>query len=224
MLRGVASTRARAYGRDMTQRISFGRVGALACGVVVGTVLAAAPLGAHTGGGADSLTAGLGHPVGGPDHLLAMVAVGMLAVVGARLDRRFLWAAPLVFLAAMTTGGTGGLVGVASAPLELVIVGSVLALGAAIVVASRSGASRRAPLVLGAAVGLLAIAGLAHGHAHGVEAAAGTDAATYVAGFVVATLALHAIGGLVAGLVRSRPALVTSLGIATIGAGAALLV
>jgi urease accessory protein len=207
----------------MARGISLRLLLALVGGVVAGTVLSASPLGAHAGGGAASFAGGVSHPIGGPDHLLAMVAVGVLAVVGARQDRRFLWAAPAMFVAAMVAGGAAGMAGVVAEPFELVIVGSVLALGVAIGAASWSAASDHGPLVLVAALGLVGVAGLAHGHAHGVEAAAGTDAAAYVVGFVVATVALHAGGALVAAAVRSRPALVTALAVAITGAGASLI-
>ena len=42
--------------------------------------LAAAPALAHPDHGAASLASGLAHPLGGLDHLLAMLAVGLFAV------------------------------------------------------------------------------------------------------------------------------------------------
>src|SRR5690348_16886055 len=52
---------------------------------------------------------GLTHPFGGIDHVLAMVAVGLLA---ATLGGRALWALPLAFIALMVAGGALGMAAV----------------------------------------------------------------------------------------------------------------
>ena len=52
--------------------------------------------------------AGLSHPMGGADHLLAMVAVGLWA---ASIGGRAVWALPLTFIAAMIAGGALGAAG-----------------------------------------------------------------------------------------------------------------
>ena len=53
---------------------------------------------AHTGHAGDHpFLSGLTHPIGGADHLLAMVALGLLA---AQIGGRALWALPLAFVVA----------------------------------------------------------------------------------------------------------------------------
>lgn len=147
---------------------------------------AAAPAWAHPGH-AETLggfLAGLTHPLGGLDHLLAMLAVGLWSAVALSAARR--WTAPLGFVAAMTLGAfaaRAGLLPLAGA-LEPLLGLSVLLLGALL-----AGGRRVAP---GAGLALAAAAGALHGAAHGLEAAAAFG--SYVAGFVLATTALHAAG------------------------------
>lgn len=147
-------------------------------------LLASAPALAHTGAGpVNGLTAGFGHPLGGLDHLLAMLAVGVLA---AQLGGQALWAVPLAFVSMMLLGGVAGLVG---APLPLVefgIAGSVVLLGGVVALGKR--------LPLDAAVVLAGALAVFHGHAHGTEMPAGAGALAYASGFVLATALLHGAG------------------------------
>ncbi|MCC5988301.1 MAG: HupE/UreJ family protein [Pararhodobacter sp.] len=132
---------------------------------------------------------GLMHPLSGADHLAAMLAVGLWAAL---TGGRALWAYPLAFVTAMALAG---LAGAGQSPLpgvEPVILASVIVVGAAAALALRL------PMV--AALAALALFGAAHGHAHGVE---GPAVAGYPAGFVLATLGLHA-AGLAIGLVAMR--------------------
>jgi urease accessory protein len=176
----------------------------------------ATPAVAHVGGGlAGGLAAGAAHPLGGFDHLLAMVAVGIWA---AQLGGRASFGLPLAFLGAMALGGGLGLLAIGAAPVELAIVGSVAVLGLAIAFGGR------VPGLLAGAV--VALFGLAHGHAHGLELAAGANALTYAAGFLAATAVLHAAGLLAAlGLkkIDLQPAVRASGG-AIAAAGVVLLV
>src|SRR5262245_27529738 len=58
---------------------------------------------AHVGvGETQGFIHGFSHPVGGIDHILAMVVVGIFA---ANLGGRALWAVPLTFMAFMLVGG-----------------------------------------------------------------------------------------------------------------------
>jgi urease accessory protein len=157
--------------------------------------------------------AGLAHPAGGLDHLVAMVAVGLWAAV---LGARSLWALPAAFVAAMTAGGALASAGFPLPDVEPVILGSVLALGAALALALRP------PLALSLAT--VAVFGIAHGAGHGFEGPA-TGALAHSAGFVLATAALH-LAGLAAGLglVRAgRTAGPRMLGGAATAAGVVLL-
>jgi urease accessory protein len=179
-------------------------------GVLVAT--AATPAVAHTGGPTYGFTDGALHPLGGPDHFLAMMAVGIVAAVLAAPI-----AIPSMFLVAMTAGGAAGLAGLTLPAVELLVVGSVIALGVAIVVAV--GRGRIAWLIP-----LMVIAGLAHGNAHGAEAPDAANPALYVIGFLIATAALHATGVLSgAALRRWTPARI-AVGAGVAAAGVVLLV
>ena len=166
----------------------------------------------HTALGAFSV--GFAHPFSGLDHILAMVAVGLWA---AQMGGRALWAVPLSFVAAMSIGGALGMAGVPLPGVELGIAGSVLVFGLLITVGIRL------PLVAGMA--LTALFAVFHGHAHGAELVAGASALAYGAGFVAATLALHALG-LVAGVAATGrlPGRLLRLGGAAIAAAGAYLV
>jgi urease accessory protein len=159
---------------------------------------------AHTGIGAQGSPFGSGflHPLLGPDHVLTMVAVGILAAMtGGRAIRAY----PVSFVAAMVVGGFLGFGGAALPVVEPAILASVVVLGAAVALAARP------PLLL--ACGAIALFGVAHGYAHGLEGPA-LGGVRYAAGFVVATLLLHAAGvglGLLAAS-AGRPAVARGLG------------
>ena len=145
-------------------------------------MLASSPAMAHPhhDHGADGFAAGLAHPLLGLDHLLAMLAVGLWAALA---GGRAVWAAPAAFLGAMLASGLVGFGGAEIAAVEHVILASVIVLGLGIALALR------VPLL--PALALLAVFGAAHGYAHGLE---GTGQPAYVAGFLLATAALHGAG------------------------------
>jgi urease accessory protein len=146
-------------------------------------VLFSLPALAHPGHGHDGLAAGLMHPIGGVDHLAAMLAVGLWAGLAGGA-RRWVW--PATFVAAMVVGAAAGWAGLPILGVEAVIAASVLALGAAI-------AAGWSPAVaLGAA--MVAGFGIAHGVAHGVEMPGGSLMSLYALGFVSGTALLHAAG------------------------------
>jgi urease accessory protein len=152
-----------------------------------------APALAHTGAGpAHDLAHGFLHPFGGLDHILAMVAVGLYA---AQLGGRSLWLLPAAFVATMILGGLLGWAGVPLPMVEQGIGVSVVAMGIAIAL------GLRLPVV--AATAPVALFALAHGHAHGGEATQLASFMSYAAGFVAATVALHA-AGIAAGLGLDR--------------------
>ncbi|PKR48631.1 HupE/UreJ family protein [Thalassospira povalilytica] len=147
-------------------------------------VLAATPALAHTGAGTVSgFASGFGHPIGGLDHLLAMVAVGILA---SQQGGKSVWLLPLSFVGMMIVGGILGIANVALPFVELGIVGSVIVLGAVIALGKH--------LPTGAAMALVGLFAVFHGHAHGTEMPATASGIEYGIGFAVATAALHAIG------------------------------
>ncbi|HWJ64977.1 MAG TPA: HupE/UreJ family protein [Acidimicrobiales bacterium] len=194
-----------------TPRLLAAIVGALG-----GAVLVAAPASAHVGQGTNGFDTGFLHPLTGPDHLLAMVAVGVVAATW-RSDRT-LWLAPGAFLLGMVTGGVAGMAGVPFPGAELLIVTSVILLGFAIAAAVTDGKGSAWVLPV------LAAAGLAHGHAHGAEAPSAAHPALYVAGFLLATACVHVAGVGVGTVIRDRRLARVGLGVATATAGALLLV
>jgi urease accessory protein len=153
------------------------------------------------------------HPFTGLDHVLVMVAVGVLA---ARLSGRALWALPLAFLTMMAAGGLLGGAGTALPAVELGVTLSVIGVGVALLVAV-------------SAVGAAAVATL-HGYTHGGEL--GITSLTTALPMLAATALLIGLGlGIGTGLgLRSRrliaqPAPLTDrvLGTLMIAIGAALL-
>lgn len=155
-------------------------------------LLAASPAEAHTGGTLGGFTSGFAHPILGPDHLLAMFAVG---IWGAQIGGRSIWELPVVFPLIMAFGGVLGLAGVPLPHVEIWIGLSVLGLGLAITVLWKP-----FELVSMAAVGLFAIF---HGHAHGVELPNAVDPVAYGVGFVTATGLIH-VAGIGFGLLLGR--------------------
>jgi urease accessory protein len=142
------------------------------------------PVLAHTGMGAtNGVGAGFAHPLGGLDHLLAMVAVGLWA---AQMGGRALWLVPGGFVAMMLAGGMLGLTGVALPYVELGIAASLLVIGAL-----TAAAFKLPPLIGALLVGTFA---LFHGHAHGAEMPVATTAASYAIGFATMTALLHLAG------------------------------
>jgi urease accessory protein len=154
-----------------------------------------APAFAHGGGDiAGGFLGGFAHPLFGPDHVAAMVAVGLW---GAVLGPPALWLLPVAFPLVMALGGVLGIAGVALPRVEIGVAASAIVLGAMVVF------SVRAPLVIAAAA--VAAFAVFHGYAHGAELPAGADAAAYSAGFVIATGMLH-LSGIGLGLAARWPA------------------
>jgi urease accessory protein len=179
-------------------------------------VLASAPAWAHVGQAGhqhSGFLAGLAHPVGGLDHLLAMLAVGIWSALASRGDMRKASAAPAAFVAAMLLGALAGHAGLSLPLVETGIAVSVLALG--LLIAARI----ELPALVGA--GLVALFAIWHGHAHGAETTGAI--AAYMAGFALTTTALHVAGiGLGVALARVRIAASLTGGIIA-AAGAYLL-
>lgn len=170
---------------------------------------------AHPGhlGGHSPFTEGWMHPIGGPDHVLAMVAVGLWAATAT--DKRGIWALPLTFMAAMVLGGALGAMGVHLPAVEPMILASSVVLGLAVALALRPSLAFALPAV--------AMFGLMHGHAHGAEGPS-TGLAAYAAGFLLATGALHLAGIGLGRLKLGHLALTRILGAMTAAAGVALAV
>lgn len=138
---------------------------------------------AHSGHEVSGFISGLAHPVGGADHLLAMLAVGLWA---ARLGGRALWLVPLAFVATMVLGNALALSGVSIGFTEQGIGLSVVALGLLLALSARFAT----PVCMAVAGGFA----LFHGLAHGAEMPLNASGVAYATGFVAATLGLHLAG------------------------------
>ena len=138
---------------------------------------------AHADVGGSGFSHGFLHPWSGLDHVLAMVMVGLLAF---QLGGRALWLVPASFILVMILGGLLGMAGVSVPFVELGIALSVVVLG---VVAALE---VKAPVA--AAMGLVGLFAIFHGHAHGAEMPVLADGLSYGGGFVLATALLHGAG------------------------------
>jgi urease accessory protein len=176
----------------------------------------ATPAFAHSENGvAIDFWGGFTHPIFGPDHVIAMVAVGLW---GAFLGAPAIWLLPVVFPLVMAFGGALGVVGVPLPGVETGIAVSAIMLGGMVALAATP------PLWIAAVlVGAFAIF---HGHAHGAELPVGADAVAFSMGFVVATGMLHLAGIAFGGLshwpagriaVRAAGCVIALLGVAFLG-------
>ena len=139
---------------------------------------------AHPGhGDASGFMSGLAHPATGIDHILAMIAVGVLA---AQLGGRALWLVPLGFVVVMAVAGGVAMAGLQLPLAEVGIALSVIVLGLAVTL------PRKLPAL--AATALVGFFGVFHGHVHGTEMPAAASALAYVTGFLSATVLLQATG------------------------------
>jgi urease accessory protein len=139
---------------------------------------------AHTGTGLPGgFASGFRHPLSGPDHLLAMVSVGLW---GAFLGRPLVYALPVIFPGMMVAGAILGMAGAPLPSVEIGIAVSVLVLGGCIA------AGVKAPVWAAALV--VAVFAVFHGYAHGKELPSAADPVGYSLGFVLATGLLHVLG------------------------------
>ena len=136
---------------------------------------------------------GFTHPLTGPDHFLAMFAVGLW---GAQMGGRSVWTLPVIFPLIMTLGGIAGMLGLPMPSVEIGIAISVLVLGLAIAFAWHP--REVVPPLIVAAFAIF------HGYAHGAELPLAADPAAYATGFVLATGLIH-ISGILVGLLLARP-------------------
>jgi urease accessory protein len=151
----------------------------------------ASPAFAHNGSLFGGFAGGFAHPLFGPDHIVAMLAVGLW---GAFLGAPAIWLLPIVFPMVMAFGGVIGILGVpipwveTGIALSAIVLGMMVALGA------------RPPLAIAAV--LVGVFAIFHGHAHGAELPPGSDAVAFSVGFVVATGLLHLAGIALGSLTR----------------------
>lgn len=134
---------------------------------------------------------GFTHPFSGLDHILAMVAVGIWA---SQLGRPAYMILPLAFPVVMAVGAVLGVAGVPLPWVEIGIAASVLILGAMVALALKPS--------LAVSVSLIGLFALMHGHSHGTELPQAASAVAYAVGFLIATVALHAVGLAIGGTSR----------------------
>jgi urease accessory protein len=147
-------------------------------------VLAPGIVHAHTGlGHVDGFAHGFAHPLGGFDHVLAMVMVGLFA---AQLGGRARWLVPVSFVSVMLLGGVLGIAGITVPFVELGIGLSIVVLGGAVAFGFKAHVA--------AAMGLVGFFAVFHGYAHGAEMPETASGLAYGAGFVLATATLHVAG------------------------------
>ncbi|HMR31314.1 MAG TPA: HupE/UreJ family protein [Geminicoccaceae bacterium] len=157
---------------------SLSRLALIAATLAPGVALA------HTGvGDTGGFVHGFAHPIGGLDHVLAMVLVGVFAW---QLGGRALWLVPSAFVAVMALGGVLGFAGVAVPFVEVGIALSVVVLGAVVAFGFK------APVAV--AMGLAGLFAVFHGHAHGAEMPETVAGAAYGLGFMLGTALLHLVG------------------------------
>ncbi len=118
--------------------------------------------------GASGFQSGFEHPLTGPDHFLAMFAVGLW---GAQMGGRSVWTLPVTFPLIMVMGGIVGILGIPLPGIETGIALSILALGLAIAFAWKP-----AEWV---ALLLIAVFAVCHGYAHGAELPKAADPADF---------------------------------------------
>ena len=196
-----------------------GTIWAMALLGCLGPSVAAAHEAAGVAGG---LVSGLLHPVLGPDHLIAMVAVGLW---GAQLGRPLIILLPLAFPLVMALGGMAGLANLPLPWVEIGISASALVLGLVVALAFQ------APVWL--AVALVGLFAVFHGYAHGQELPEAASPIAYGIGFMLATGGLH-LAGIVIGLlndwkgvgpwmVRGCGAVIAMLGLGFLGGSLGLV-
>jgi urease accessory protein len=156
---------------------------------------ASSPALAHIVSGAQGgLASGLAHPLTGPDHFLAMFAVGLW---GAQMGGRRVWSLAVAFPLIMVLGGVLAMLGVVLPDIEIGIALSIVALGTAIALMWRPPEWT--------ALALIAAFAICHGYAHGAELPRSADPAEYATGFVLATGVIHVFGiGVGQGLMKPR--------------------
>lgn len=173
----------------------YRRRSALSALAILPGLLLLSPLAlAHTEEGVvGGFISGFLHPIYGPDHVVAMVAVGLW---GAFLGSPAIWLLPVVFPLVMAFGGALGVLGLPLPGVEIGIAGSAIVLGLMVLLTVR-------PPLWVAAV-LVGAFGIFHGHAHGTELPEASNPLSYAIGFVLATGLMH-LAGIAFGLLAHSP-------------------
>jgi urease accessory protein len=144
---------------------------------------------AHTGGHVDhSLISGLLHPLTGIDHLLVLMAVGLIA---AKHGGKALYAFPAVFFALMAAGALLNAYAVQIPFVESFIAFSLVAFGLSVTINQK----QRSKIVFWG-VSFFAVF---HGYAHAAEIPADSSSVLYFSALILMSLVI-CLGGCVLGL------------------------
>lgn len=166
----------------------------------------------------DSFTHAIAHPLGGADHLAAMLAVGAWSALAFSKTRQA-WVAPLAFVALLIVGCLAGFAGLQVPAVEPMIAASVLILGLLVMVQKK--------MALGAAAALVGVFAFFHGAAHGYELMEDNwvAAAGVIVGMAAGSALLHVTGMVVGHQVMQRYQVVAKLaGGVTAALGAFMLI
>ncbi len=129
---------------------------------------------------------GFMHPIGGMDHMVVMLCVGLWSALAApRANLSLLWG-PAGFASMLLVGALMGLNGFAIPAVEPMIAVSLLVIGLLVVTRLQVPGFFAAILV-----GIFAVF---HGLAHGYELAGSASAVNTLAGMLTATVLLHVVG------------------------------
>ncbi len=150
----------------------------------VGITLLPGPVSAHMiQQQMDGIGSGFVHPLTGPDHFLAMFAVGLW---GAQMGGSQVWRLAVAFPMIMVVGGILAILGLPLPHVELGIALSVITLGTAIGLAWHPSSW--------IALTLIAFFAICHGYAHGTELPRTVTPTDFAMGFVIATGLIHVLG------------------------------
>lgn len=141
------------------------------------------------------LMSGLGHPVIGIDHLVFVIAVGLLAISSKKLGAMI----PVAFVVATALGTLIHLQSISLPVPELIISASILVAGIFLARENRDN-----PILLAV---IAAIAGIFHGYAYGesIIGAETTALGAYLLGFCAIQLGISAIAFTVGKWTIARP-------------------
>jgi len=174
----------------------------LATAAMVTSAQAFAHAGHHES--SNGFIAGVLHPITGTDHLLVLLAVGVMAAAIKGAQRL---AIPLAFVALMALGylvAYAGVQSIAATTIESLISFSLVA-AVLLAVAISSGVTWfRAPQFGTASAWLITAFAVAHGFAHGLEVPAGASALGFASGFLMASAALIALSYRVTSVLKKR--------------------
>lgn len=130
-----------------------------------------------------SFATGFFHPLAGIDHIVVMLAVGLWAM---RRGGSSIYLLPLTFICVMTASAVLAMTGVEFAYTESGILFSNAVMIALVLISYRFSTATSMAII-----GLFAVF---HGFSHGMEMPVASESLSYMAGFVMATGLLHALG------------------------------